>query len=45
MKQRLFAKTALSATIVAVLSGCATTAEKASSAWDADSISSISMGC
>ncbi|WP_305818023.1 bifunctional UDP-sugar hydrolase/5'-nucleotidase UshA [Photobacterium leiognathi] len=43
MKQRLFAKTALSAALLALLSGCATTAENASPAWDADTTYRITI--
>ncbi|WP_283597135.1 bifunctional UDP-sugar hydrolase/5'-nucleotidase UshA [Photobacterium phosphoreum] len=36
MKQRLFAKTALTAALLAVLSGCATPTDDTSTKWDAD---------
>ncbi|WP_413525667.1 bifunctional UDP-sugar hydrolase/5'-nucleotidase UshA [Photobacterium phosphoreum] len=36
MKQRLFAKTALTAALLAVLSGCATPTDDTSAKWDAD---------
>ncbi|KJG55094.1 5'-nucleotidase [Photobacterium kishitanii] len=36
MKQRLFAKTALTAALLAVLSGCATPTDDTSTQWDAD---------
>lgn len=43
MKQRLFAKTALSAALLAVLSGCASQADIASPAWDADKTYKITI--
>ncbi|MGF1879251.1 bifunctional UDP-sugar hydrolase/5'-nucleotidase UshA [Photobacterium frigidiphilum] len=43
MKQRLFAKTALSAALLAVLSGCASQADITSPAWDADKTYKITI--
>ncbi|MDO6545346.1 bifunctional UDP-sugar hydrolase/5'-nucleotidase UshA [Photobacterium sanguinicancri] len=43
MKQRLFAKTALSAALLAVLSGCASQADSNAPTWDADKAYKITI--